>query len=231
MNKKAMFFSLMAMLLISLFIFALTNPPANVISYERIESTSTRVQSLNHLVSSINSLYIKTILETITYKTLQDIAQGNIPISGSIYETVKLELENSSSSENSVYYWFDKLTESAQEAYHTDLVLDSFSLVSVTQQDNEPFSVSVEYNIDYSVNKENPNLFWQVDKELQVVKVNIFNLIDPDNSNQPIYPDSLGGLYSADSTGKSYLEKIGGDTLYESTRLCPSTASSYCGNP
>lgn len=220
-NKKAMFFTLMAMLIISLLIFALTNPPKNVTGFEDLEPITTRIQNLNDFVNSINSIYLNVIIKTTTYNILESIAAGEIGLSGTLVETIKHELETNETNENSAYYWFNKLDESAKEAHHSDFTINSFFIKSITQQENEPYTVSVELYIDYTVNSADPNLYWNVIKPSKIVKVNIIGLSDPDNGGQPIKPITAGGSYYVNTIGQSYLEKLGGETLFSNTKLCP----------
>jgi len=216
-HKKGVFFTLMSMLLIGLFVFALINPPRNVIGNERIQPITTRVQSLNDLVGTINNIYLDTIIETTTYNILNDIAIGDISIDVSLTATVIDEIEQDSDDKNNFIYWFDKVISATEMAYNSELELIYFKLLSVTQQDNEPFIVTVQYDINYTLNGDNPLLFWKIEEESKIAKISILNLADPDNGLELI----TLATYTQNDLGSSYLVKLGGIEVGANTKICP----------
>ena|GEM_PF-6735910 len=163
MNKKAMFFTLMAMLLISLFVFSLTNPKKNITGIEKLDSQNTRIKSLNDFVSSINSIYIPIIIQTCAYNEFRMISLGErTDFIG--------DLTNKDNPTNeSVYYWFDQLNKSAAKAYHSSVVLDDFKI--------GPLSNPLQFSINYTVNGEDENLFWEVNRPNSYLEINLEGLV------------------------------------------------------
>ena len=218
-NKNGMFFTLMSMMIISLLIFALTTPPKNISGIEKIEPVTTRIQTLNDFSSSLNYLYIDTIIKTATFNILQSI--GNGIITGNPSDIVKSELEDITDPvKTSAYYWFNELNISAGEAYHSDFRVNRFAVKSVTQQNNEPFIVTVEYDIDYTINTLNPHLFWNIVKNSSVSRISILNLPDPEYPGEVINLDD----YFSDEQGLTFLQKLGKPAAeYDSNKLCPAS--------
>ena len=218
-NKNGMFFTLMSMMIISLLVFALTTPPKNISGIEKIEPVTTRIQTLNDFSSSLNYLYIDTIIKTATFNILQSI--GNGIITGNPSDIVKSELEDITDPvKTSAYYWFNELNISAGEAYHSDFRVNRFAVKSITQQNNEPFTVTVEYDIDYTINTLDPHLFWNIIKNSSVARISILNLPDPE------YPGEVINLedYFADEQGLTFLQKLGKSAAeYDSNKICPAS--------
>lgn len=171
MNKKAMFFTLMAMLLISLFVFSLTNPKKNITGIENMGPENTRVKSLNDFVSSVNTLYIPSIIQTCTYNELKKIALGErlaTDFNNDLMDKTSLKNE-------SVYTWFYQLNLSAVKAYHSSIELTDFNIIKLTQ--DIPNEATLQFSIRYKVNAENKNLYWDVSYPKYNVTVSTIGII------------------------------------------------------
>ncbi|MFA5141723.1 MAG: hypothetical protein WC471_02035 [Candidatus Woesearchaeota archaeon] len=156
MNKKGMFFTLMAMLLISLFVFSLTNPKKNITGIENQGPENTRVKSLNDFVTSVNTIYIPSIIKTCVYNELKKISLGQRQMTDFNNDLMdKTNLGN-----ESVYTWFYLMNQSANKAYHSSIDLTNFNIINLNQDVlNE---ATLRFSISYIVNGENKNLYWNV---------------------------------------------------------------------
>jgi hypothetical protein len=217
MNKKGMFFTLMAMLLIGLFIFSITNPKRNITGIERLSPLNTRVKSLNDFVSSINNVYLDAIIRTTAYNVLK-----TAPVT---FATLKSKLEEPTGTlSTSVWYWFRELNKSANSAYHSTVTFNSFELTEITQLENQPFSITALYKISYKVNEKNSNLYWEVGTlAVPVQRTTLISIIGlPDPTNSKIIAPPPDGTYYVTTAGDSYLEKIGfTNPNLDSNQLCP----------
>lgn len=223
MNKKALFFTLMSMLLIALITFALISPPKNVAGVERIDPVVTRIQSLNDMVSAMNGMYIRSIVLVTAYNELQSIA-STLPLPAdntALQSAFKTALESTNDDSKSIRYWFRKLNDSAYNAYHSSLILKKVDIKSLTQQDNEPYTFSVQLDLDYSVNEEDKDVYWNVSHKNLLIKGSIIGLPDPDNGGAFVVPKPEGLYEHISGKGKSYLAKLNGLTVYTSNTLCP----------
>ncbi len=220
-----MFFTLMSMLLIALITFALISPPKNVAGVERIDPIVTRIQSLNDLVSAMNGMYIKSIILVTAYNELKALADAPPANPPTLFTNFKTALETNNGDPKSVYYWFKKLNDSAYNAYHSSLVLKKVDIKSLTQQDNEPYTFTVQLDLDYSVNEEDKDVYWNVSHKNLLIRGSIIGLPDPDNGGAIVIPKTTaGGTYChITGEGKSYLQKLNGLTVYSANTLCPGT--------
>ena len=231
LNKRGMFFTLMSMLLIGLITLVLISPPKNVTGIERIEPVTTRISVLSDLVHSLETIYIRSIIQTTMYNILENeiIMEPDYPYDiDELNDFIKTKLESTEPELTSFRYWFNELSSKINEVHHTNLSLTNFEFVGVSQHPNSPFSINVEYRLGYTLN-EGTYPFWNKSyTQPRHTSVSIIGMIDPDYESDRIFPlEEIGLLQPADryivhEVGKTFLNRITQSEIdYDvSNRIC-----------
>lgn len=223
LNKKGMFFTLMSMLLIAMLTLALTSPPKNATGIDRLEPETTRIKVMNDLIQSLETIFIPAIIQSTTYNILEDTIQNSpAPTLSELNGILKLELEEDAAlgSTASFVYWFNELNKSINEVYHTDLTLKEFEFTEITQQDNSPYEISINYYLEYTLNENSYpgwNITGSLHNDIRTTQVSISGLTDPIFPSEKIIPAaSTEGTIPAD---RYIVNSAFGETFL--TRLIP----------
>jgi hypothetical protein len=176
MKKKGIFFTLIALLMVSLFLFYFATESRIKIG-ERMPATKSRVHSVNDFVESLETIYLPRALYTTSQRALHSIIiemnestrfrddlnddlfnatiTGNITNITNPSKTVELPLMLN----NTLIDWVDKLTNTSRNILHIDLEL-TVNDVRINQTNNTgPWFAEVTMDVNYTVNSSGV-AFW-----------------------------------------------------------------------
>ena len=163
-KKKGIFFTFIAITLMTVFILIFT-PPADISLQKDIQAVRTRITSINNYVDDLESAYFETVLRAVTYKaalslifyinstgsflTDSDSAFKEVMINGTIKNvaidsrTNKKIMEN-----NTLINWSNRIRDAAKDTLNVDTAI-IINNVSLSQ--TKPWNIDSRLDINLSV--------------------------------------------------------------------------------
>ena len=201
MNKKGIFFTFIAVVLMGLFIVVYT-PPADITLQKDTQSVRARISTLNNLVNDMEYSYFVAVLRATAHKSLSslilymnstgtylqnfDSAFAEVMVNGTLNGvqidsiTQKKIMENSTLSN-----WSSRIIDASRDTFNANA---SIKIIDVSARQTRPWSIDLALTIDLEVRSN--VAMWSMSN------VTVFASLPVEGFDDPHYLVNTNGLYS-----------------------------------